>query len=257
MTSYSSNVSDSQWQIISKYLDIERNRKYELREIINAILYLVKTGCQWRMLPGDFPNWSIVYYYFSVWKKDGTLEQIHEFLVEKIRRQHNKNEEPSVGIIDAQSVKNTLVSSQDKGFDAGKKIKGIKRHIIVDTLGLILAVVIQSASVQDRDGAISVINALTENWKKVIKIFADSGYRGELIEIVKRRFKIELEIIKRNELHTFKVLPKRWIVERTFSWIDTNRRNSKNYERLNNTSVAMVFLTSWSSYLSKAGGVVL
>ena len=244
MTSYSSNVSDSQWQIISKYLDIERNRKYELREIINAILYLVKTGCQWRMLPGDFPNWSIVYYYFSVWKQDGTLEQIHESLIEKIRKQHNKNEEPSVGIIDAQSVKNTLVSSQDKGFDAGKKIKGIKRHIIVDTLGLILAVVIQSASVQDRDGAISVINALTENWKKVIKIFADSGYRGELIEIVKRRFKIELEIIKRNELHTFKVLPKRWIVERTFAWIDTNRRNSKNYERLNNTSVAMVHLAA-------------
>ena len=244
MTSYSSNVSDSQWQIISKYLDIERNRKYELREIINAILYLVKTGCQWRMLPGDFPNWSIVYYYFSVWKQDGTLEQIHESLIEKIRKQHNKNEEPSVGIIDAQSVKSTLVSSQDKGFDAGKKVKGIKRHIIVDTLGLILAVVIQSASVQDRDGAISVIDKLTENWKKIIKIFADSGYRGELIATVKRRFNIELEIIKRNELHAFKVLPKRWIVERTFSWIDTNRRNSKNYERLNQTSVAMIHLSA-------------
>src|SRR6476620_3987672 len=244
MTSYPTNVSNSQWQIISKYLDVERNRKYELREIVNAILYLVKTGCQWRMLPGDFPKWTIVYYYFSVWKKNETFEQIHEFLVEKIRKQHNKNEEPSVGIIDAQSVKNTLVSSQDKGFDAGKKVKGIKRHIIVDTLGLILAVVIQSASVQDRDGAISVIDALTENWKKIIKIFADSGYRGELISTVKHRFKIELEIIKRNELHTFKVLPKRWIVERTFAWIDTNRRNSKNYERLNDTSVAMVHLSA-------------
>ena len=244
MTSYPTNVSDSQWQIISKYLDVERNRKYELREIVNAILYLVKTGCQWRMLPGDFPQWTIVYYYFSVWKQNGILEQIHECLVEKIRKQRNKKEEPSVGIIDAQSVKSTLVSSQDKGFDAGKKIKGIKRHIIVDTLGLILAVVIQSASVQDRDGAISVINKLTENWKKIIKIFADSGYRGELIAKVQTRFKIELEIIKRNELHTFKVLPKRWIVERTFAWIDTNRRNSKNYERLNNTSVAMVHLAA-------------
>jgi putative transposase len=244
MTSYPTNVSDSQWQIISKYLDVERNRKYELREIVNAILYLVKTGCQWRMLPGDFPQWTIVYYYFSVWKQNGILEQIHECLVEKIRKQRNRKEEPSVGIIDAQSVKSTLVSSQDKGFDAGKKIKGIKRHIIVDTLGLILAVVIQSASVQDRDGAISVINKLTENWKKIIKIFADSGYRGELIAKVQTRFKIELEIIKRNELHTFKVLPKRWIVERTFAWIDTNRRNSKNYERLNNTSVAMVHLAA-------------
>ena len=244
MTSYPSNVSDSQWQIISKYLDVERNRKYELREIVNAILYLVKTGCQWRMLPGDFPQWTIVYYYFSVWKQNGILEEIHECLVEKIRKQRNKKEEPSIGIIDAQSVKSTLVSSQDKGFDAGKKIKGIKRHIIVDTLGLILAVVIQSASVQDRDGAISVIDKLTENWKKIIKIFADSGYRGELIAKVQTRFKIELEIIKRNELHTFKVLPKRWIVERTFAWIDTNRRNSKNYERLNNTSVAIVHLAA-------------
>ena len=244
MTSYPTNVSNSQWQIISKYLDVERNRKYELREIVNAILYLVKTGCQWRMLPGDFPQWTIVYYYFSVWKQNGMLEEIHECLVEKIRKQRNKKEEPSIGIIDAQSVKSTLVSSQDKGFDAGKKIKGIKRHIIVDTLGLILAVVIQGASVQDRDGAISVIDKLTENWKKIIKIFADSGYRGELIAKVQTRFKIELEIIKRNELHTFKVLPKRWIVERTFAWIDTNRRNSKNYERLNNTSIAMVHLAA-------------
>jgi putative transposase len=244
MTNYPTNVSNSQWQIISKFLDIERNRKYDLREIVNAILYLVKTGCQWRMLPGDFSKWQLVYYYFSVWKKNGVLEEIHESLVEKIRKQQGKNEEPSVGIIDAQSVKNTLVSSESKGFDAGKKLKGIKRHIIVDTLGLILPVVIQSASVQDRDGAADVIDKLIESWKKVIKIFADGGYRGKLIDTVKSKFKITLEIIKRDELHTFEILPKRWIVERTFSWIDTNRRNSKNYERLNQTSAAMVHLSA-------------
>lgn len=244
MTTYPTNVSNSQWQIISKFLDIERNRKYGLREIVNAILYLVKTGCQWRMLPGDFPKWQLVYYYFSIWKNNGVLEQIHESLVEKIRNQAGKNEEPSVGIIDAQSVKNTLISSESKGFDAGKKIKGIKRHIIVDTLGLILAVVIQSASVQDRDGAIDVIDKLIESWKKVIKIFADGGYRGKLIDTVKSKFKITLEIIKRDEMHAFKILPKRWIVERTFSWIDTNRRNSKNYERLNQTTEAMVHLSA-------------
>ncbi len=244
MTNYPTNVSNSQWQIISKFLDVERNRKYDLQEIVNGTLYLVKTGCQWRMLPGDFPKWQIVYYYFSVWKKNEIWEQIHEALVEKIRKTTGKNEEPTVGIIDAQSVKSTLVSSQDKGFDAGKKIKGIKRHIIVDTLGLILAVVIQSASVQDRDGAVSVIDKLMENWRKVIKIFADGGYAGKLIGKVKDKFKIELQIIKRDELHTFKILPKRWIVERTFSWIDTNRRNSKNYERLNNTSVTMVHLSA-------------
>lgn len=244
MTSYPTNVSNSQWQVISKYLDVQRSRKYNLREVINAILYLVKTGCQWRMLPENFPGWKIVYYYFSTWKKAALIEQIHEALVEKIRKDNGRNEEPSIGIIDAQSVKNTLVSSEDKGFDAGKKIKGIKRHIIVDTMGLILAVVIQSASIQDRDGALSVIGKLFENWKKVIKIFADGGYAGKLIGKVKDIFKIELEIIKRDELHTFKILPKRWIVERTFSWIDTNRRNSKNYERLNQSSVAMVHLSA-------------
>jgi len=244
MTNYPTNVSNSQWQIISKFLDIERSRKYDLREIVNAILYLVKTGCQWRMLPGDFPKWPIVYYYFSVWKHDGILEQVHESLVEKIRNREGRNEEPSVGIIDAQSVKSTLVSSEDKGFDAGKKIKGIKRHIVVDTLGLVLAVVIQSASIQDRVGAISVINSLVESWKRIVKIFADGGYSGKLVEQVKKMFAIDIEIIKKDELHTFNVLPKRWIVERTFSWIDTNRRNSKNYERLNQTSVAMVHLSA-------------
>ena len=244
MTNYPTNSNDSQWQIISKYLDVGRSRKYDLREVVNAIFYLVKTGCQWRMLPGDFAPWKLVYYYFSSWKKMEIFEILHEFLVEKVRVANEKNEEPTVGIIDAQSVKNTLVSSEDKGFDAGKKIKGIKRHILVDTLGLVLAVVIQSASVQDRDGAISVIEKMKESWKKVTKIFADGGYRGQLIDTVKEKFKIDLEIIKRDELHTFKILPKRWIVERTFAWIDTNRRNSKNYERLNNTSVAMVHLSA-------------
>lgn len=244
MNLYPSNISDSQWAIISKFLDIERSRKYDLREVMNGILYLVKTGCQWRMLPKDFPEWTMVYYYFSTWKKKGLLEEIHTFLVEKVRLSVGKSEDPSVGIIDAQSVKNTLVSSENKGFDAGKKIKGIKRHIIVDTLGLILSVIIQDASVQDRDGAPSVIGNMKEYWRKVIKIFADGGYAGKLIDQVKLAFNIELEIIKRNELNTFKILPKRWIVERTFAWIDTNRRNSKNYERLNQTSVAMVHLSA-------------
>lgn len=244
MTNYPTNVTDSQWQIIANFLDTERSRKYDLREIVNAIIYLVKTGCQWRMLPGDFADWKIVYYYFSVWKKKGILEELHESLVEKTRVIAGKNEEPSVGIIDAQSVKNTLVSSEDKGFDAGKKIKGIKRHIIVDTLGLVLAIVVQSASVQDRNGAISVIEKLVENWRRIVKIFADGGYSGNLIEKVRTAFRIDFEIIKRDEQHCFKVLPKRWIVERTFAWLDTNRRNSKNYERLNQTSVAMVHVSA-------------
>ena len=244
MITYPSNLSDAQWTILSKYFDMERRRKYNLREVTNAILYIVKSGCQWRMLPKDFPGWKIVYYYFCSWKKQGLWEEIHENLVIKIRTIAGKNEQPSVGIIDAQSVKNTSVSSQSIGFDAGKKVKGIKRHIIVDTLGLILSVVIQSASVQDRDGAQAVIEKMKEGWFKVIKVFADGGYAGKLIDKVKTVCNIDLEIIKRNELHTFKILPKRWIVERTFSWIETNRRNAKLYERLDNTAVAMVHVSA-------------
>ncbi len=251
MTNYPSNLTGSQWQYISNFLDTDRNRKYELREVFNGILYLLKTGCQWRMLPGDFPDWRIVYYYFSSWKKNGVVEVLQEALVEKTRRESGRKGQPSVGIIDAQSVKSTLVSSESKGFDAGKKVKGIKRHIIVDTLGLVLAVVVQGASLQDRDGAMEVINKMAESWRNITKIFADGGYRGKLIELIKTKFKIEMEIIKRNELHTFKILPKRWIVERTFSWMDANRRNSKNYERLNDTSVAMVHLSSIKIMLNR------
>jgi len=239
MTNYPTNLGDSQWSKISIFFDIKRRRKYDLREIINAILYLLKTGCQWRMLPGDFPHWKIVYYYFSTWKKNGIWSEMQQYLVEEVRIKEQQNVEPSIGIIDSQSVKNTLVSCEDKGFDAGKKIKGIKRHIIVDKLGLIIAIVIHSAGIQDRDGAISAIKTMKENWSRVIKIFADGGYAGKLIQKIKELFNLELEIVKRNNLKEFKVLPKRWIVERTFSWIDTFRRTSKNYERLNDTSLLL------------------
>lgn len=244
MTFYPSNLRDSQWQYIANFLDLDRSRKYDLREVFNSILYLVKTGCQWRMLPSDFPDWRIVYYYFSKWKSNGLLEVLLESLGEKTRLKSGRRPQPTAGIIDSQSVKSTLVSSESQGFDAGKKIKGIKRHVIVDTLGLVLAVMVQSASVQDRAGAGEVIRKLRENWKRVTKLFADGGYGGKLIEKIKLAFKIQLQIVKRKQKHRFLPLPKRWIVERTFAWIDTNRRNSKNYERTNDSAVAMVWLAS-------------
>jgi len=123
MTNYLTNLNNSQWQITSKLLDVERKRKYDLREIVNAIMYLVKTGCQWRMLPADFPNWKVVYYYFADWKKKGIYQQIHDALVEKLRIGAGKKKQPSAAIIDAQSVKATLVSGESRGFDAGKKLK--------------------------------------------------------------------------------------------------------------------------------------
>lgn len=124
MTNYPSNLSESQWQVISKYFDSQRSRRYELREIINAILYLVKTGCQWRMLPKDFTPWQLMCYYFNTWKKQEIFELIQESLVQKTRLKEGKQDQPTVGIIDAQSVKSTLVSSESRGFDAGKSVKG-------------------------------------------------------------------------------------------------------------------------------------
>jgi transposase len=184
------------------------------------------------MLPKDFTPWQLMCYYFNTWKKQEIFELIQESLVQKTRLKEGKQDQPTVGIIDAQSVKSTFVSSESRGFDAGKSVKGIKRHMIVDTLGMVLAVVIPGASVQDRDGAIEVISQMTVTWNKIIKNICCNGYRGALIEKVKTKFKIVFEVIKRTELHTFKILPKRWIVERTFAWIDTNRRAAKNYDDL-------------------------
>jgi transposase len=172
------------------------------------------------------------------------LDVLQEALVEKTRLKNGRKAQPTAGILDSQSVTSTLVSSESKGFDAGKKIKGIKRHIIVDTLGLVLAIVIQSASVQDRDGAGEVIRQMQQIYRQVTLLFADGGYRGKLIAWVKSMFKIRLKIVKRHEKHTFQVLPKRWVVERTFAWIDAHRRNAKNYERFNDTSIAMVQVAS-------------
>lgn len=252
MTNYPTDLSFSQWQVIEKLVPNKRKRKYSYREILNGILYLVKAGCQWRMLPLEFPKWQTVYFYFSRWKRNGTFEQIHEQLVESVRKQQKRNAQPTVGIIDSQSVKTTLVAGEARGFDAGKKVKGRKRHIIVDTLGLVLAVVVHSASIQDRHGADEVIRCMKESWCRIVKVFADGGYSGKLTERIKKAFDIEVEIIKRTEAHQFKLLPKRWIVERTFAWLDTNRRNAKDYERLTETSQAMIHLASIRIMLKKS-----
>ncbi len=238
MKKYPTDLIDSQWQVIKVLLNTERKRRHDLRQIVNAIFYLVKTGCQWRMLPVDYPKWQIVYYYFNRWKHGRVIERIQCLLVKKIRIKQGKKEQPTVGIIDAQSVKSTLVSSHSNtGYDGGKKIKGIKRHIIVDTLGLLLCVVAHSAGVADRKGASYVLAKLGKRWDKIQKIFADGGYPlpGRANEKNQMLCGYAMEVIKRSELNTFKVIPKRWIVERTFAWNETNRRNAKSYERLSNT----------------------
>jgi putative transposase len=217
MKKYSTDLNDLQWQVIENIQKDIRLRSHSLRTIWNAIFYITKTGCQWRLLPLDFPPWQTVYYYFRNWKRIGLIDEVHDALVEKSRKDAGKKTTPSAGIIDSQSVKTTSVAGESRGYDAGKKTKGRKRHIMVDTMGLLLCVVVHSADIQDRDGAKLVMEKLRYNLSKIVKVFADGGYAGKLVEYVKDTFSWVLEIVKK-EGNEFQVLPKRWIVERTISF---------------------------------------
>ncbi|MCK9401632.1 MAG: IS5 family transposase [Bacteroidales bacterium] len=245
MKTYPSDLTESQWQVIENLIDPnQRKRKYCLRDIMNALLYITKSGIQWRMLPKDYAPWESVYYYFRKWKRDGLIEETHDFLVEKVRIGIGKKPTPSVGIIDSQSVKACNLCEGDVGYDGGKKTKGRKRHIVVDTLGLVMIIVIHAANIHDSVGAREVMKSLKDKYLTGIrKIFADGGYMGELIEWVWLQFGWTLEIVKRNETGTFKVLPKRWIVERTFAWLSFHRRMSKDYERLPESGIAFIQLS--------------
>jgi putative transposase len=244
MKTYSSNLTDSQWKAILDILQDKRKRKHTLREIFDALFYLLKTGCQWRMLPLHFPSWKLVYYYFTKWKNDGTIELIHELLRDKTRKKAGRNESPSVGIIDSQSIKTTRIGGLSRGIDGGKKTKGRKRHIIVDTMGLLLAVVVHAANEHDSKSAPMVIAELRGRFSRMVKIIADGGYRGELVENTRKIFGWVVEIVMRSDTATkFEVLPKRWIVERTFAWFESYRRLSKDFEYQTETSQAMIQLS--------------
>jgi putative transposase len=253
MKNYPTDLTDGQWQFIEKILNDNRKRQHDLREIWNALLYLVKTGCQWRMLPSDFAPWPAVYYYFKKWKNDGTFEEVLDMLNATHRKTYGKKELPSVGIIDSQSVKTAHTCSQHVGYDAGKRVKGRKRHIVTDTLGCLIMVLVHGADVQDRNGIKKVLPLLKDKILNGIKaIIADAGYSGQpLIDWVKETFSWNLEIARRSEQHQFKVLPKRWIVERTLAWISFSRRTSKDYERLTMTSEVMTQLALIRIFINK------
>ena len=250
MNKYPTDLTDNQWQIIEKFFDYKRKRKYELRAIWNAISYVIKTGCQWRMLPKNFAPWQTVYYYFRKWKYAGIVEVILEEVVHRIRECFNKSSTPTVCIVDSQSTKTTAVGGFEIGYDAGKKIKGRKRHIVTDTLGNLLVVEVHSASHADRAKGFDVISLAKEKYKTIEKIFADGGYTGSLIEKVKQELNCKLEIVKRTD-KGFIVLPKRWIVERTLGWISNDRRNSKDYEFSPLTSETIIQLSFIKVALNK------
>ncbi len=248
---YPSDVSREQFERIRPLLEGVRKRTkprtVDLYEVFNAVLYLLKSGCQWRMLPEGFPNWVTVYSYFARWSavdRDGvsTLERALKKSVGEARAKQGRNALTSFLIVDAQSVKNTD-SAEQKGYDAGKKVSGIKRHIAVDTQGLPHAIAVTTAEVTDRNGALAAIDRSKPNLSRVESLLVDGGYTGQpFADGVKQRLEATVQVVKRNELHTFAVLPKRWVVERSFGWLEKCRRLWKNCERKLNTSLQMIHL---------------
>lgn len=249
----SSSITDAQWRVLEPLLPPPgntmgkggRNEKHDRRRVLDAVFYLVRGGIAWRQLPREFPPYPTVYGFFRRWAKAGLWQRIHDALRDLVRLYEGRDPQPTAAVIDSASVRGAdTVPTRSRGYDGGKKVNGRKRHIAVDTGGLLLAVLVTVAGIQDRDGGLRLLCLVRERFSTIAHVWADGGYAGRLVVFARKVLNLTVEVVKRtDDLAGFRVLPRRWVVERTFAWISKYRRCVRDYETLPEHHEAMVYIT--------------